>query len=498
MIKKISLLSCVLISFGYSNITETQTWNTKDVQKEFLERSFCDKSISKEDCNKNIDNLKAYGIDARKLSSDDIKNIELDKITYKTTNTFPNTGKITSDVSGLLMMPNTKHPKGVIVYYHPTVMDNSSVPSNMSKKNKVSYKFDVSYAAIFASQGYIVVAPDYIGQGDDYKNSHPYVLYPKQSVNTAVGLLNNVSSIIEKKYKLQDNDKLHLYSVGYSEGGAYSIWTAKCLTDKNSCKQVSNLDNLYSYVASAGLSGAYDISGVTIDYIKDDTDAKKYKIHNSLITAMLKPSLATDTIASYIHYGNTDKAISFKDFDKGFFNMKCSTLPQKMCDINGKHYTLETILNQKHISNEKFGVAVFNSSLYKKFPNQKSASHYAIPTGNNSILDLFSEKLFSNQGLLDAMDNANIYTYGKRTKKPLFIFALKEDSVVTPLNYDKFMKNSNAMVEGFVFDNNKITVRSSDWLPVDLDINNLDHLNAEPFADLFAMKYINDINLAYS
>jgi hypothetical protein len=96
------------------------------------------------------------------------------------------------------------------------------------------------------------------------------------------------------------------------------------------------------------------------------------------------------------------------------------------------------------------------------------------------------------------MDKANIYTYGKRTKKPIFLFALKEDSVVTPLNYDNFMKNSNAMVEGFVLDNNKITVRSSDWLPVDLDINNLDHLNAEPFADIFAMKYINDINLAYS
>ena len=52
MIKKISLLGCVLISFGYSNITETQTWNTKDVQKEFLDHSFCDKSLSKEDCDK--------------------------------------------------------------------------------------------------------------------------------------------------------------------------------------------------------------------------------------------------------------------------------------------------------------------------------------------------------------------------------------------------------------------------------------------------------------
>lgn len=54
------------------------------------------------------------------------------------------------------------------------------------------------YAGVYAANGYIVVAPDYIGQGDDYKNYHPYVLYPKQTINTAVDLLNNASSDIRK------------------------------------------------------------------------------------------------------------------------------------------------------------------------------------------------------------------------------------------------------------------------------------------------------------
>ncbi|MDE4959584.1 lysophospholipase, partial [Francisella tularensis subsp. holarctica] len=79
-------------------------------------------------------------------------------------------------VSGLLMMPDTDSPKGVILYYHTTVFDNSAVPSNFS--NDKSLIFEVTYAAIYAANGYIVVAPDYIGQGDDSKNYHPYVLYP--------------------------------------------------------------------------------------------------------------------------------------------------------------------------------------------------------------------------------------------------------------------------------------------------------------------------------
>lgn len=67
------------------------------------------------------------------------------------------------------MLPDIDSPKGVILYYHPTVFDNAGVPSNFSKDNQTSLIFDVTYAAIYVANGYIVVAPDYIGQGDDYK-----------------------------------------------------------------------------------------------------------------------------------------------------------------------------------------------------------------------------------------------------------------------------------------------------------------------------------------
>ncbi|AEE87395.1 hypothetical protein FNFX1_1009 [Francisella cf. novicida Fx1] len=497
--KKTILLSLTLFSWiSYSNVVDTTTWKTADVVKDFKTKYFCNKNLSQQDCDKNINNVKQYGIDIDSLGNTDINSIKLDKITYQTTNTFAAIGKITSNVSGLLMLPDTDSPKGVILYYHPTVFDNAAVPSNFSKDNQTSLIFDVTYAAIYAANGYIVVAPDYIGQGDDYKNYHPYVLYPKQTVNTAVDLLNNASNEIRKKYNLETSATLNLFSVGYSEGGGYSIWSAKCLGWRGNCKGVNKLDKLYRYRAAAGLSGAYDISHTTLNFMTDNNDSQKYALHSKLATSILKPGLMANTLMSYLHYSNVSKSISIKDFDNGFFEMQCSTFTQEKCNIAGKHYTFESLFLQKHIPNMEFAEAIFNSALYKKYPHQQSASHYAIPTGNNSMYDLFNEKIFSNPELIKTMKAADIVDFGERTRTPLYLFALKEDSVVTRLNYDKFMKNANAIVDGFVLDNNKILTNTTDWLPVQLDINEVDHVTGETYANLFAYNYINDMNKVYS
>ncbi|APC91472.1 MULTISPECIES: lysophospholipase [Francisella] len=497
--KKTVLLSLILFCcLGHSNVVDTTTWKTIDVIKDFKTKYFCNENLSQQDCDKNINNIKQYGIDINSLGNTNIKNIQLDKIAYQTTNTFAATGKVTSKVSGLLMLPDTDSPKGVILYYHPTVFDNAGVPSNFSKDNQTSLIFNINYAAVYAANGYIVVAPDYIGQGDDYKNYHPYVLYPTQTVNTAVDLLNDVSNEIRKKYKLDTSAKINLFSVGYSEGGSYSIWSAKCLERQGNCQGVNKLEKLYKYRAAAGLSGAYDISHTTLDFMIDNNDSQKYALHSKLVTSMLKPGLMANTLMSYLHYSNVTKTISINDFDKGFFEMQCSTLPQENCNIAGKHYTFDSLFLQKHLPNKDFANAVFNSALYKKYPQQQSASHYAIPTGNNSMYDLFDEKIFSNPELIKTMQAADIVNFGEKTRTPLYLFALKEDSVVTRLNYDKFMKNANAIVDSFVLDNNKILTNTTDWLPVQLDINEVDHVTAEPYANLFAYNYINDLNKVYS
>ena len=495
------LLTALLCGFSLAQFTQaavvdTTTWKAKDIKENYKNKYFCNLSVANSTCKQNIKNIENLsGINIDNFGDKNIKDVTLDKITYQTINSFPATGEVTSNVSGLIMLPNTDKPKGVILYYHPTAFNNAGIPSNFKDDNITSQMFDTIYAAIYALNGYIVVAPDYIGQGDDYANTHPYIFYPKQTVNTAVDLLNNSADIIKKKYSLDNNKKLNVYSAGYSEGGAYSIWTAKCLEDKSSCPKVDKLDNLYHYRAAAGLAGAYDLSKTTMNFIKDNNDSKEYKLHNRLVTSMLKPALLANAFMSYLHFSNTDKVLNSKDVDGKFFNMDCPFGTQFMCNVNDKHFTFKELFNQRKVSDAKLVSALYYSALYRKYPNQESASHYGLPTGNNSMYDLFNEKVFSNSEFIKTMNDANIAGYGQNTTTPIFLFSLKEDSVVTALNYDKFMSQANKNVTGYILENSQLTTSSINWIPfIKFNISDVDHITGEIYANLFAYKYIDNLN----
>lgn len=118
-----------------------------------------------------------------------------------------------------------------------------------------------------------------------------------------------------------------------------------------------------------------------------------------------------------------------------------------------------------------------------------------IPSGNNSMFDLFNEKVFSNSELLQTMKDADIVNFGKDTKTPLFLFSLKEDSVVTALNFDKFMSQANKNVNSYQLENSQITTSSINWVPlVKFDMSDVDHISGEIYANIFAYKYFDDLN----
>lgn len=65
-----------------------------------------------------------------------------------------------------------------------------------------------------------------------------------------------------KKYNLYASDTLNFFSIGYSEGGGYSIWSAKCLGWQGNCQGVNKLGKLYKYRAAADLSGDFMIDKI--------------------------------------------------------------------------------------------------------------------------------------------------------------------------------------------------------------------------------------------
>ena len=168
--------------------------------------------------------------------------VDLYKITYTSTD---EDGK-SVNLTGLAALPRSGAPKGLVVYMHGTQWNRKDSPSRFKAKDD-SAPFYLELAA-FATGGYAMVMPDYIGLGDN-KRRHPY---PLNLVNaqSGVDIIDAVRSLIDRMaYKLGDK----LFVTGYSEGGGTAMGLTKLLEEKT--------DRKYHVTRSAPMSGPYDHTG---------------------------------------------------------------------------------------------------------------------------------------------------------------------------------------------------------------------------------------------
>jgi len=151
------------------------------------------------------------------LNSLDMKySLNLYKIHYKTP--APD-GKPTT-ASGLVAMPNAPTDSvGIVSYFHGTRVQRSDVPSTNNERNAI-------YLATFGSSGgYMLVMPDYLGQGDNELQVHPYVqadTLASASIDMLIAAKELAASL---KYPVNDR----LYLAGYSEGGYTTTVTYEAL-----------------------------------------------------------------------------------------------------------------------------------------------------------------------------------------------------------------------------------------------------------------------------
>lgn len=150
-----------------------------------------------------------------------VTHIEIYLSTSATSYRFPGLNLASKSMISLVFLPIIKMPRGIVIYYHKTVFGKYNGPSSLGPDF-------LAIGGLYASQGYAVVIPEYIGFGDD-KNSHPFILYPQQNVRSAVHALNQIDS--DGLWKIYSESKFPLHSIGYSEGGSYSVWMSKCLTE---------------------------------------------------------------------------------------------------------------------------------------------------------------------------------------------------------------------------------------------------------------------------
>ncbi|MBC8065041.1 MAG: hypothetical protein H7Y17_09440, partial [Chlorobia bacterium] len=157
---------------------------------------------------------------------------------------MPNGRKV--QLSGLVAIPKSGAPKGLVVYFHGTTADRENVPSRY-RGNPTPEEADLAVLA-FATAGYAVAMPDYLGLGD-HQGFHPY---PLGSINCWSGI-----DLIKPAREVAAKSNLaigpNLFITGYSEGGAVAMWATKRIEEMN--------DPALKITRSAPLSGPYDLSG---------------------------------------------------------------------------------------------------------------------------------------------------------------------------------------------------------------------------------------------
>lgn len=222
--------------------------------------------------------------------------VDLHKVSYRSLNDKNNSVVL----SGLVALPKGEAPKGLVIFNHGTTTDRNMSPSRY-KGDKTASETELAILA-FASGGYAVAMPDYLGLGDE-KGFHPY---PLGAVNalSAIDIIAPARLIAERQ-RVKIGSKL--FVTGYSEGGAAAMWTARELEKRNGAN--------YDLTAFAPLSGPYDLSGTTREWLLTPTKTPEgmiirlyllsymtqyfHKSRNTKLTDYFKPAMALAISTAY-------------------------------------------------------------------------------------------------------------------------------------------------------------------------------------------------------
>ncbi|HTV77284.1 MAG TPA: prolyl oligopeptidase family serine peptidase [Steroidobacteraceae bacterium] len=154
--------------------------------------------------------------------------------------------------SGALMVPTgsgaqCSGPRPIVLYAHGT---NPSRTLNLANISDPSNTEGALIAAMFAAQGYIVVAPNYVGYDSSNLTYHPYLNAQQQS-RDMIDALTAARTALPHTMTRTTTDGGKLFITGYSEGGYVAMAT-------HSAMQAAGM----TVTASAPMSGPYALEAL--------------------------------------------------------------------------------------------------------------------------------------------------------------------------------------------------------------------------------------------
>ncbi len=137
----------------------------------------------------------------------------------------------------------------VVLYAHGTTLDKNYNMAALNDSSDAGYTESLMTAALYAAQGYIVVAPNYAGYAGSSLSYHPYLNRAQQSQDMLDGLKAARQHLVNTAATATDSGKLFI--TGYSQGGYVALATARLMQDKQ-----------LPVTAVAPMSGPYGVAAM--------------------------------------------------------------------------------------------------------------------------------------------------------------------------------------------------------------------------------------------
>jgi len=158
-------------------------------------------------------------------------------------------GNITP-ASGGLMVPSGSDsgctgPRPVLLYAHGTTTDRGFDIAQLDASDNAE---GVLLAAVFAAEGYIVVAPNYVGYDTSTLGYHPYLVADQQSKDM-IDSLSAARAALPTSDAPSSTDGGKLFVTGYSQGGYVAMATHRAMQNGG-----------MTVTASAPMSGPYALA----------------------------------------------------------------------------------------------------------------------------------------------------------------------------------------------------------------------------------------------
>jgi len=192
----------------------------------------------------------ATGQNLLQLTGNPVCGVDVNYIKY---GTVGGAGERTT-ASGVVMVPTgtaaaCTGPRPIVLYAHGTVIEKRYNLADWTDRTNPAFSESTLLAAMYAAQGYIVVAPNYAGYDSSTLGYHPYLNADQQSKEMIDALAAAKQALPTLMSATTANAKLFI--TGYSQGGHVAMATHRAM---------QALPTPIPVTASAPLSGPYALA----------------------------------------------------------------------------------------------------------------------------------------------------------------------------------------------------------------------------------------------